>query len=73
MFSLSIGSSQISSARFQPNSSGSSLPINNVTIPMIKAMTEGKINIPTTLFAPQSATPPAIAPPMLCDVFQKPK
>lgn len=45
---------------------------------MIKAMTEGKINIPTTLpwknvFAPQSATPPAIAPPMLCDVFQKPK
>ena len=36
------------------------------------------MNIPITFpwkntLAPQSATPPAMAPPILCDVFQKPK
>ena len=49
--------------------------MNKPAIPIIKAMTEGKMNIPTTLplknvCAPHNASPPAIAPPMLCEVFQ---
>ena len=74
---VAAGSSNISSAVFQPSSLGSSLPQKIPHIPIGIATIAGTINIPATdppkkVFAPQTARIPAIIAPRLCEAFHQP-